>query len=206
MTSINYDRRRARGGRGKLPANPNQWPYEHNGLDLRDELGLEPSDVLRHKDAYGLLPHVQVLPLGDIPAAAMHLEYLRTAGRARWSGFATRMDDGTELVVYNDSHSPARICATLMEELFHIRLEHERSQIRLLSDGQGGRSYNSGVEHEAYASGAAALVPFESLRNMVQAGMSDAVIARHFEVSTPLIEYRLKVNKLYRRRARSRRS
>ncbi|MGH9881143.1 MAG: hypothetical protein ACRD6N_06875, partial [Pyrinomonadaceae bacterium] len=50
----------------------------------------------------------------------------------------------------------------------------------------------------AYATGAAALVPFSTLRKAVLAGRTAVQIARHFRVSRDLIEYRLKVTHLWK--------
>ena len=59
------------------------------------------------------------------------------------------------------------------------------------------RDYNKSDEEEAYAVGAAALVPYAALRRLVFAGRSAEEIARRFRVSTPLAEYRIKVTHLW---------
>lgn len=138
--------------------------------------------------------------MGEIPAAAKYIAHLRGAGRASWSGFAIRLESGEDLVVYNDAHSQNRIRTTLMEEFFHLRLQHPRTVIRVLSDASG-RSYDGGVEQEAYGSGAAALVPYATLKARVTGGDGTGALAEHFGVSTDLILYRLKVPRLYRARA-----
>jgi Zn-dependent peptidase ImmA (M78 family) len=123
-------------------------------------------------------------------------------GIKRWSGLAVRLPDDSEVVLYNDAHSFKRVRATLMEEFFHIRLHHPRSSIRILSGDTNARSFDGGIEEEAYASGAAALVPYVALRQMVSDGLSVPAIARVFNVSTDLVSYRLKVTKLFRRARR----
>ena len=60
------------------------------------------------------------------------------------------------------------------------------------------RDYNQADEEAAYAVGAAALVPFAGLRRLVLAGRNSRQIARHFRVSRPLVEYRIKVTHLWR--------
>jgi hypothetical protein len=198
MTLSDIDRRRrGRAGRGVLPPNPNQWDNEHNGLDLRDDLGLDLDVVLPHESAFTLLENVFVLPHGAVPAAMKYVAHLRKDGRSRWSGLAIQMADGCELVLYNDSHPMSRIRATLMEEFFHIKLGHPRSAIRLLASENGSRTYNEQIEQEAYGSGAAALVPYFGLKAMLVAGSYPSVIARAFQVSPDLISYRMKVTKLY---------
>jgi hypothetical protein len=200
---MHSERRNARRGCGLIPPNPNQWENEHNGLDLRADLGITVDVPLPHEQAFALYPHIKVLPHGDIPAAAIFIEHLRTAGSASWSGLALRINDELELVLYNDAHRTTRVRATLMEELFHIRLNHPRSQIRLLSPSPTGRTYDGQVESAAYGSGAAALVPYAALKKMIAAGATASMVARAFEVSSDLVNFRMKVTRLYSRQRRS---
>src|SRR3954463_845108 len=104
MINIDYARRRARSGKKKLPGNPKQWPYEHNALDLRDDLGIDADVALPIQQAYSLLPNVMIKPHGDVVVAVATTEFFRTRGSGCWSGLATRLDDGTEVVLYNDGH------------------------------------------------------------------------------------------------------
>ncbi|HRH47055.1 MAG TPA: ImmA/IrrE family metallo-endopeptidase, partial [Pyrinomonadaceae bacterium] len=59
------------------------------------------------------------------------------------------------------------------------------------------REYQADVEEEAYSVGAAALVPFSALRRMINQGKTSKEIARHFNVSRELVEYRMKVSRLW---------
>lgn len=92
------------------------------------------------------------------------------------------------LIIINDTQSPLRQRATLMEEICHLLLGHQPSLI-----DSKGRTYDRAIEDEAYAIGAATLVPFKPLREMLQARRSPNEIARHFDVSRQLINYRIKV-------------
>lgn len=198
MLPSKYARRKARGGRGLIPPNRAQWENEHNGLDLRDVLGLDPLDVLSHEDAYRLLGHVSLMPHSRVPAAAVYLDHFRKAGSATWSGMSVPLPNGQEIVVFNDSHSLRRIRATLMEEFFHIRLGHPRSELRMHSNGKRPRSFHQMVEREAYGSGAAALVPYAGLRKLTDAGETAGHIAQHYDVSRDLVVFRAKVTKVYK--------
>jgi hypothetical protein len=197
MTPSSIDRRRARYGRGVLPPNPNQWTNEHHGLDLREELGLSPEIALPHERAFSLLENVTVLPHGAVPAAMKYVDHLRGEGSSRWSGLGIRLSDECELVLYNDAHPLNRIRATLMEEFFHIRLQHPRSVIHLLSSHGESRTFDNEIEQEAYGSGAAALVPYCPLKAMLLERRSSSSIAEVFKVSRDLINYRIKVTRLY---------
>lgn len=198
MTHSSSPRRRARGGRGLLPPNPKQWENEHNGLDLREDLGLPLDAPLPHMAAFELLPGVLVMPHGEVPAAAKYIRHFREEGRTHWSGLAIRLGESSELVLYNDSHAMTRVRATLMEEFFHLRLQHARSVVRLLSMHDRGRTYDGAIEQIAYGSGAAALAPYSALKTMLRGGSDVSAIARQFSVSDDLVQYRLKVTKLYR--------
>jgi uncharacterized protein DUF955 len=59
------------------------------------------------------------------------------------------------------------------------------------------RDYNHDAEEAAYATGAAALVPYAALRKFVTGGRTSDQIARHFHVSRQLVEYRIKVTHLW---------
>src|SRR5215813_14249717 len=108
-----------------------------------------------------------------------------------WSGGATQeLGDGSYIVILNQRHSLGRQAATLMEEVCHILFGHKPSGI---SAGRaGGRSYNFKIEEEAYAVGAAALVPYYSLKAFLISGASIRKIAAHFGVTPSLIVYRTK--------------
>lgn len=108
-----------------------------------------------------------------------------------WSGGATRaLGDGSHIVILNRRHSSGRQAATLMEEVCHILFGHNPSEIH--ADRTGGRSYNFNVEEEAYAVGAAALVPYHSLKTLLISGASFRKIAGHFGVTPSLVVYRAK--------------
>ena len=59
------------------------------------------------------------------------------------------------------------------------------------------RDYNQDIEEEAYGTGAAALVPYTGLKRFVREGKTSAEIAKKFNVSRQLVEYRIKVSRLW---------
>jgi len=195
-------RGKGRGGRGLLPPNPRQWEPEHRGLDLRDELGIGYEDRISVGRAFAGLPNVSVSAMSDVPMAKRFTEHLLGRGSQEWSGAAIPMPDGKVWVVYNDGHPKTRIRATLMEEYFHLRLGHAPSIIRVHIDGGSRRSFDEAVEEEAYASGAAALAPYRALRSGLDRGETVASMARSLDVSPALLEFRLKVTRLWSRRIR----
>lgn len=129
--------------------------------------------------------------------------YLIGDGKNSWSGGACSqaLPDGRKLIVLNPTHGANRQNATLMEEISHVFLGHKPSKLAVTTYNKEGkpiaREYQAEVEEEAYSVGAAALVPYSSLRRMVNQGKTSKEIARHFNVSRELIEYRIKVSRLW---------
>jgi hypothetical protein len=172
------------------PPEMGRWRmYERMALQIREFAGL---GLTARLDPFVLAESVsiRVLYLSD-------LANLSESSRARldvpdgWSGGATQdLGDGSHIVILNRRHSLGRQAATLMEEVCHILFRHKPSKID--ADQAGGRSYNFNVEEEAYAVGAAALVPYHSLKTRLISGVSVRKIAGQFGVTTSLVIYRAK--------------
>jgi Zn-dependent peptidase ImmA (M78 family) len=88
-----------------------------------------------------------------------------------------------------------------MEEICHVFFGHKPSRLLFKEKGPNGgikaRDYNHQIEEQAYSVGAAALVPYAALLKFVSREMTSRQIARHFEVSHLLVEYRIKVSRLW---------
>lgn len=130
-------------------------------------------------------------------------EHLLESASDKWSGGAASqpLPDGRRIVILNPNHNPMRTHATLMEEISHVFLGHQPSRLKIAAKDSRGRSisrdYRNADEEAAYGTGAAALVPYAALRKRVHAGQTSLQIARQFRVSRELVEYRLKVTKLW---------
>jgi Zn-dependent peptidase ImmA (M78 family) len=89
----------------------------------------------------------------------------------------------------------------LMEEVSHVFLGHKPSRLAIETVDEDGkvnaRDYNHSIEEEAYGTGAAALVPYSSLKRMVSDGRTIQQIAAHFRVSRALVEFRIKISRLW---------
>lgn len=124
-------------------------------------------------------------------------------GSDKWSGGACSqaLPDGRKLIVLNPTHNENRQNSTLMEEICHVFLGHKPSRLAIENTNKQGkpiaRDYRADDEEAAYSIGAAALVPFAALRRMVNAGKTSKEIARHFNVSRELVEYRMKISRLW---------
>jgi hypothetical protein len=130
-------------------------------------------------------------------------EHLLGPASAEWSGGACSraLPDGRKIIILNPNHGRQRQHSTLMEEICHVFLGHSPNRLAIVATGKDGKSaardYQKADEEAAYATGAAALVPFSSLRRFVLLGKSAGEIARHFRVSRELVGYRLKVTRLW---------
>ncbi|MBO0720485.1 MAG: ImmA/IrrE family metallo-endopeptidase [Blastocatellia bacterium] len=109
-----------------------------------------------------------------------------------WSAGTTGMlPDGSRVIVINEKQSAGRRAATLMEEICHTLLGHDPSSIS--GNGAGGRSYDVSIEEEAYAVGAAALLPYRALSQCLSEGDPIDQIAKRYGVTKALVEYRMRV-------------
>jgi hypothetical protein len=157
---------------------------------------LEPFEIAGRMDGVEVLDRPAVVAVIGESCAGKLFGCFRDA----WSGFVLPVG-GRHLIVVNDTHPATRQRATLTEELFHIVLGHRPSEIYVCpATGLLRRAYAPGVEREAYGSAAAALLPYATLRDLLQAGGTIESIAESFGVSVPLVEFRMKVTKLWRRR------
>jgi Zn-dependent peptidase ImmA (M78 family) len=131
------------------------------------------------------------------------IKHLLGTGKDKWSGGACSqpLPDGWKLIILNPTHAPNRQNATLMEEISHVFLGHKPSRLAVENVNKFGqtiaRDYHAEMEEEAYSVGAAALVPFTALRRMMREGKTTTEIARNFNVSKQLIEFRLKISRLW---------
>src|SRR2546422_5080793 len=94
-------------------------------------------------------------------------------------------------------HSAARNASTIAEEIVHVKLNHKLTRIQF--DGQGVilRGYDKGKENQAKAVAAATLVPHAPLAQAARKRTPIEEIAAHFDVSTELVKFRLKVKRLW---------
>ena len=131
------------------------------------------------------------------------LAHLIGDGKDSWSGGAAShtLPDGSKLIILNPTHPKTRQRATLMEEVCHVFLGHKPSRLAIENKTKDGkiiaRDYNHAIEEEAYSTGTAALVPYTAVKRMVGEGKTIREIARHFGVSPALVEFRIKVSRLW---------
>lgn len=188
-----------------LPPTRKGRRYELRALGLREFAGLRRDD--RRLDPFELarFANLFVAPFELIETLLTPetREHLLGGGSGKWSGGAASqaLPDGRRLIILNPTHGRNRQNATLMEEICHVFLGHKPSRLAIETQDKQGRTiardYHEEIEEEAYATGAAALVPYSGLRRFVEDGKTSAEIARHYRVSRALVEYRIKISKLW---------
>jgi hypothetical protein len=189
----------------ELPPTRKGRNYEIKAIGLRDFAGLR-SDEER-LNPFDLAKYAKLL-VASFDQVEPYLseetkQHLLNEGKDAWSGGACSqaLPDGQKLIILNPTHGENRQNATLMEEVSHVFLGHKPSRLAIENKTKDGkiiaRDYHAEIEEEAYSIGAAALVPYSSLKRFVEQGKTSREIARHFNVSRDLVEYRMKVSRLW---------
>ncbi len=188
-----------------LPPTRKGREYEIRALGLRDFAGLKSDDEPLNPFDLARYAKLNVAKFADIEPFLTEesLTHLLGAGRDKWSGGACSqpLPNGWKLIILNPTHAPSRQNATLMEEISHVFLGHKPSRLAIETvNAQGktiARDYHAEIEEQAYSVGAAALVPYTALRRFIREGKTVTEIAKHFNVSRQLIEFRLKISRLW---------
>lgn len=178
--------------------------HELRARGLREFAGLRHDEQKLDPFRLAAYANLLVVSFEDIAGLSEEArEHLLGLGRDMWSGGAAskKLPDGRKLIILNPTHGRNRHSATLMEEICHVFLGHKPSRLAIERKDKDGRivarDYNHAIEEEAYATGAAALVPYQGLKIMIGRGKTSAEIARHYGVSRALVEYRMKISRLW---------
>ncbi|MCW5960974.1 MAG: ImmA/IrrE family metallo-endopeptidase [Pyrinomonadaceae bacterium] len=188
-----------------LPPTQKGKNFEIKAIGLRDFAGLRSDED--HLDPFLLADYAKLLvaPFEAVEPllTAETKKHLIGEGKDKWSGGACShtLPDGKKLIILNPTHAKNRQNATLMEEISHVFLGHKPSRLAIETTNSQGkaiaRDYHAEIEEEAYSVGAAALVPYSALRRMIESGKTSAQIAKHFRVSRQLVEFRIKISRLW---------
>ena len=189
-----------------IPPTEKRKQFELRALALRDFANVAPDEAL---DPFALAEFARLLVVDFDQIKGLSdesREHLLGAGTNQWSGGACSqpLPNGWRLVILNPAHGAHRNRATLMEEISHVFLGHTANRLAVSVDEKKGsgnrvlaRDYNKSDEEAAYAIGSAALVPYAALRKLVLEGHTSDRIAHRFRVSRQLVEYRIKVTRLW---------
>ena len=189
-----------------FPPTEKRKQFELRALALRDFANVAPDEAL---DPFALAEFARLLVVDFDQIKGLSdesREHLLGAGTNQWSGGACSqpLPNGWRLVILNPAHGAHRNRATLMEEISHVFLGHTANRLAVAVDEKKGsgnrvlaRDYNKSDEEAAYAIGSAALVPYAALRKLVLEGHTSDQISHRFRVSRQLVEYRIKVTRLW---------
>ena len=188
-----------------LPPTNKGRNYEIKAIGLREFAGLRRDDERLNPFDLARYANLLVAKFEDIEPFLTEetKEHLLKNAKDKWSGGACSqaLPNGQKLIILNPTHGANRQNATLMEEICHVFLGHKPSRLSIKTRNKEGkiiaRDYHAEIEEEAYSVGAAALVPYSALKKFVERGQTSREIARHFNVSRDLIEYRIKISRLW---------
>jgi hypothetical protein len=193
-----------------LPFSARARLWEPIAISLWRLAGVSDGDLLAPEDLapkVGLCLVDAAFALEEFSEADRH--HLLVAAGDRWSGgvLPLPLPDGTFICILNPNHARRRNRITLMEEIVHKYRNHVPSGLREVTPGLRTRTYDHAQEAEAYGVGAAALLPWSAFYHTLNAGTPIADIAEAYDVTRPLVEYRIKITgatNLYRSRCRTR--
>ncbi len=183
-----------------LPPTAKRKVFERIALKLREFVGVSLEDRLNPWTLASALK-LRVLTPDDVPGISPEMREILLRGDGWSGGGLPPLPDGTRLIFLNPSHSAERQAATLMEEISHFVLGHQPTRIhdvKAPSDERTEfRDFHAAQEEAAYGVGSAALVPYFPLRRATEFGLDTGAIAKHYGVSRALVEYRIKVCRLW---------
>ncbi|HYW11788.1 MAG TPA: ImmA/IrrE family metallo-endopeptidase [Longimicrobium sp.] len=176
------------------------------------------------RNFYGLPPRGPVLP--DVLAACMPVEFLMPeslkqfdpglqeelcgAHSSSWDAVTLPIPiDGRYWIIMNGTKPPTRVRITMMEELLHVHYGHTPTRLNLAyGKTLKIRTYNKAAEDEAYAVGAALLVPWRDICFDVNSGVALPLLAERHGVSEKLVRMRINttgLTRLYNSRIKAKR-
>ena len=184
-----------------LPPTAKRRVYERIALKIR-EFAATPIDQPLNPWKLAPFVKIRVMDLKAVEGLSDESRSLLLGDNGKsWSGGASRpLPDGWRLVFLNPNHTRERQAATLMEEICHVILGHSPTRLLLSEQTNKGirfRNFDKNQEEVAYSVGAATLIPYFPLKHAVKAKLSADIIARRFGVSRDLVEYRIKVCRLW---------
>lgn len=159
-------------------------------IKYRQDFDLNPEDRLPPRllsEKLGVLvwtpEDIPELPQGD-------LAQLTTHDSSSWSACTLRLPT-TDLIIVNSSHSLVRQTSSIMHELAHLILEHKPARLDVSETGHMLlHNYDSNQEEEADWFAATLLVPREGLLRLILLSHTVSSSAKHFGVSSKLLEWR----------------
>jgi hypothetical protein len=167
---------------------------ERIAVEYRKQLGLKDFEPL---SALKLAAHFEIAVVcpREIPGISSDCLSKLSVGQGsdHWSAITIGREKPT-LIIYNDTHSPARTESNLMHEMAHVLLGHEMGEIDT-SLGIPLRKYDSVQENEAEWLGGCLQLPKSALlKYFVYNHFSIEQISEMFNASRAMVNYRIGVS------------
>lgn len=164
-------------------------------VELRKELGLYASSPLC---AFKLCEYLKIPIFEPSNVQGLSDEILNELlvnGSSHWSAATIPISDENFLIIHNPTHSPARQQSNLMHELAHILCKHEVSE-KVKNTGLSGflRNFDEEQENEAEWLGACLQLPKPALIVSLKKKMSLEEIAKHYNCSLEMAQYRINIS------------
>ncbi len=157
-------------------------------LRLRHELGLTPHapiDLFVVADRLG----AHVVPLSDFiqecPDAVRHFTHVEPRA---FSAATVPLPGNRRVIIFNDSHKPARRNSNLAHEIAHLALGHE---FTLPIDTTGCRIIDRDVEDEANWLGPTILISNEAALHILREAMDTTTACREYGVTSAVLRMRI---------------
>ena len=180
---------------------------ERTALGFRRDLQIDPFGAL---DPYELARHLNILVWTPhdvahvVDLSKVHLDQLLKHDPSSWSA-VTLILPLKKVIILNSTHAPVRQNSDLMHELAHLILEHKPARVDVTEDKlMILDTYDKFQEEEADWLGGALLVPRDALLDVLSRNRRNENAASHFNVSTPMIEWRRRMTGIDRQLSRRR--
>ena len=171
---------------------------EEHAAILRQRTGAGPTDKLDPQRLVRELKLVIAWPDNIAALAPEDRAYLSNVDPRTWSGMGGVLPDGRLLVLLHPGQTPERATVTTMEEVAHQYYHHQPTKLSIHPAGLQRREYDVQAEAEAYWTAAAVLLPSRAVAMAVWQGVSAQELALQYGVSVELVEFRIKVHRLWR--------
>jgi hypothetical protein len=166
---------------------------DNKALEIRTQLGLKDCDPVCAFDLCRLLDIPVCTPFDIQGLPSEYLKALLNEGSEYWSA-ATIPVGKSFIIIHNPTHTPARQQSNLMHELAHILCEHKLSESKeIMGLPECLRDFNEDKENEADWLGGCLQLPRPALWYCLRRGMSMEDIAKQYNCSVEMAQYRINI-------------
>lgn len=162
---------------------------ERLACELRDEIGilhdapLCPRLLAKHLE-------IPVQKISELQLDEVTIDRLCNSGNDQFFGCVIPLGVSKKGIIHNDFVGEMRQNSDIAHEIAHILLGHPLTQPYL---GDGERSYDAVLEHEARELGMTLLITKKAALKIAMGHVSDRIAADKYGVSPKLLAYRIRM-------------